>query len=658
MTTNMFFRLVCTWCVGLCIALLPAPASAQRPPDPIDTAILVYYTPVAPQSQRPDADSLPDAAFRVWDPARAFLIDDAHLGNLGSPSRPLFYRITPRAGFHIGTEAYELYRVDPMNLRFYRSANTFSEVSFLQGPNRNNVLSTARVSRRFSDGIAFALDFRNLNHAGQFRYQKSRHTALSTGIHLPLGKRYEAFVLFTSNANRSEENGGVASDAFITEGGLGGPAAALYACRRSAPRPDMRSAYWIWYNTIGWPVKRGAACASGTACAAATRCGSSTTASTAPARDRSARLSIRIFFLVDDRGLRQYNRLRRWDHYAELTTFRTRPGRGETDRLSAGLRHSFFQLEQTPVTSRFTNTFLTGKLLIAPSGRLRIEARGELGVLTNIGEYLLEGQAGLGFGQWGSLRAGLTSQRYPPGQLAQSLWVSNRQIWANNFAKPVESALWASFALPRPFVEITARSLLLNNFIYFDRQSLPRQLGVPLQIQQLSLQNRLRLGGICLDNTFALQRLNRSDALRLPGWFYKGSVYYSGKIFKRRLALESGLDFRIHAAFTPDAWQPTIGQFQLQDTLRQTPFPWVDVFAAIKVQSFRLFVRYENLYNIARPNVVYYNTAWHPQNFQSIRIGINWRFLDASERPDESDGAAPPPVGPDGTRPPPGVFKR
>ncbi|MFN4079630.1 MAG: putative porin [Saprospiraceae bacterium] len=654
----MSVRLVCLWGVGLLAALMPVPALAQRPPDPIDTAILVYYTPAAPQAQRPDADSLPDAAFRVWDPARAFLIDDAHLGNLGSPSRPLLYRIAPRSGFHIGTEVYELYRVEPMNLRFYRSANTFSEVSFLQGPNRNNVVSTARISRRFSDGIAFALEFRNLNHAGQFRYQKNRHTALSAGIHLPFGERYEAFVLFTSNANRSEENGGVASDAFIVEGGLGGPAAAAIRLptQRAETRHAQRALDLIQYYRLAG--KEGRRLRIGHRLRRSDEVWKFNDRFDGAGAGSERQAFYPDFLLVDDRGLRQYNRLRRWDHQAELTTFRTRPGRGETDRLSAGLRHSFFQLEQTPVVSRFTNTFLTGRLLIAPTERLRLDVRGELGMLTNIGEYLLEGEAGLGLGRWGFLRAGLISRRYPPGQLAQSLWVSNRQIWTNNFAKPVESALWASLALPRPFTEIAARSLLLNNFIYFDQQGRPQQLGAPIQIQQLSLQNRLRIGAICWDNTIALQRLNRSDVLRLPTWFYKGSVYYSGKIFKRRLLLESGLDFRIHAAFTPDAWQPVIGQFQLQDTFRQTPFPWADVFAAIKVQSFRLFVRYENLYNIVRADAVYYNTAWHPQNFQSIRIGINWRFLDPSERPDGADGAAPPPAGPDGTRPPPGVFRR
>lgn len=646
----MPIRLVCFWGACFWAALTPALAPAQRPPDPIDTALLIYYTPEAPQAQRPDADSLPDAAFRVWDPARAGLIDDAHLGNLGSPSRPLLYRIAPRTGFHIGTAAYELYRLDPMDLRFYRTANTFSEVSFLQGPNRNNVLSTARISRRFSDGVVFALDFRNLNHAGQFRYQKNRHTALAAGIHAPIGARYEAFLLFSSNANRSEENGGIASDEFFGEGGLSGPAAApirlssqLAETRHAQRAFDLAQYYRLAGREgrrlrIGYRLRR-----SDEVWKFSDRFDGNS-----PGPDREAFYP--ELFRVDDRGLRQYNRLLRWDQHAELTTFRTRPGRGETDRLSAGLRHSIFRLEQTPVETRFTNTFLTGKILIVPSERLRFDARGELGILANIGEYVLEGQAGLGFGRWGALRGGLLSRRYPPGQLAQSLWISNRQIWANDFAKPVESALWVSLSIPRPFTAIKVQSLLLNNFIYFDQEGLPRQLGAPIQIQQLSAQNRLRFGGLCLDNTVALQGLNRTDALRLPGWFYKGSVYYSGKIFKRRLLLESGADFRIHAAFTPDSWQPLNWQFQLQDTVRQQPFPWIDVFAAMKVQSFRFFVRYENLYNIARPGAVYYNTAWHPQNFRSIRIGINWRFLDANDRPE------PPAPPPDGSRPP-GVFR-
>ena len=96
------------------------------------------------------------------------------------------------------------------------------------------------------------------------------------------------------------------------------------------------------------------------------------------------------------------------------------------------------------------------------------------------------------------------------------------------------------------------------------------------------------------------------------------------------MLLNLGVDFRINSEFRPDAYQPLTWQFHLQDTLTQKPYPWLDVFAAFKVQSFRFFFRYENLQTLWNNSDVFYQTASHPQPFGSIRLGIAWRFLDSN----------------------------
>jgi hypothetical protein len=84
----------------------------------------------------------------------------------------------------------------------------------------------------------------------------------------------------------------------------------------------------------------------------------------------------------------------------------------------------------------------------------------------------------------------------------------------------------------------------------------------------------------------------------------------------------------MNSTFLPDAYQPVTGQFHLQDTLSQQPYPWADVFVAFKVQTFRFFFRYENAYTFIDNTKVFYQTAWHPQPFGGFRLGVAWRFLD------------------------------
>ncbi|MBK6995903.1 MAG: hypothetical protein IPH31_13610 [Lewinellaceae bacterium] len=123
------------------------------------------------------------------------------------------------------------------------------------------------------------------------------------------------------------------------------------------------------------------------------------------------------------------------------------------------------------------------------------------------------------------------------------------------------------------------------------------------------------------------------------------------------MLLNAGVDFRINSDFRPDGYHPLSWQFHLQDSLTQQPYPWIDLFAAFKVQSFRGFIRYENLATTWDKTKVFYQTARYPQPFGALRFGIAWRFMDGNQRdesetPNTTDGLSPipssRPIGPRG----------
>jgi hypothetical protein len=184
--------------------------------------------------------------------------------------------------------------------------------------------------------------------------------------------------------------------------------------------------------------------------------------------------------------------------------------------------------------------------------------------------------------------------------------------------------------LPLIGFEATAQTHLVNNYLYYDQGAEARQTSSPLQVAQLVLRENLRWGKIRFDNTVALQRPNRDDVLRLPQWFSKNSLYFSGMVFRKKMLLNAGVDFRMNAEFRPDAYQPLLWQFHLQDSLTARPYPWADVFFAFKVNTFMGFIRYENVRTLFQKDEVFYQTAYHPQPFGSLRFGIAWRFMDSN----------------------------
>lgn len=661
-------RLVGFACAALCLflpllSLAQRPTAASRTSQQVaqDTTPLLFSFALSPERAQPVGDTLPGQTFRQYNPVRQQSVDWGNLGNLGSAARPLFFDPPVRRGFDLGYHAYDLYRLKANDLRFYRNTRTFSEVYFSQGRTQFDGMLNARFGRTFSGGTNFSVDYRTVNNKGQYRYQRTKHNTLGIGLWVPLGERYDGFLIFCNNINRQQESGGILSDTVFGGDDLSGPAAA--AIRLPDQRAVTRDADQTLQLTQHLKFTGLGDSSTGKRVLRATH-------TLAWGRERfkfsdSPLDADRNYYpdtlYLDSRGLRHFVQLHRLDNTLLLNTFKAKNRGRPSDVLALGLRHSWFRLEQEPLAdSTFSNLFATGDISITPSERFAFRAQGDLGLLNNFLEYNLRGDLTLGLGRFGQLRGSLISQRRPPALLHQQLFVSKRLAWKNDFQKPVETSLSATYALPRLGFEATARTHLVNNFLYFDQQSAAAQTTSAVQVNQLLVSQNFRFGSFRLDNTVALQQANRSDVLRLSTWFARNSLYYSGKIFKKRLLLETGADFRTNGAFSPDAYQPLTNQFRLQDSLRQEPFVWVDLFASFKVQTFRFFFRYENISTWWDKKSVWYHTAYHPQPFGSVRFGIAWRFMDSNVEENPTNSQQPDSQQPsrDGGRPPTGIGTR
>jgi hypothetical protein len=610
---------------------------------------LLFTFALSPERSQPASDTLIGYDFRMWDPARQQTIDWGTLGNLGSSARPLLFENQGQRGFDVGVHAFDLYQLQPQDLRFYRNNRSFSDVFFGQGLKQADGMLNARFARTFEGGANVSLDYRTVNHLGQYRYQRDKHNALAVGIWLPVGKRYDGFLIFSKNVMRQQENGGIVSDTVFGNAEFSGPINAEIRL------PDERAQTRIADQTLQLTQHlkfTGAKDASKRALRA--------TYTFAWVQQNykfsDAGLEQDSFFfdtfLVDKRGIRNFLSLNRIDNALTLSTFKAKNRGRPSDVLAIGLAHSYFDLYQEPRDSAFSNLFATGDFSITPSEKFVLKAQGALGLLSNFGEYQVNGEIALGLGKAGQFRAGLLSQRHPPSLLHHRLFVSKRLLWQNDFEKPVENTLFATYALPLIGLELTARTHLINNYPYYDQSGVAAQTTSPLQVAQFIATENFNLGAFRFENTAALQQSNRSDVLRLPSWFIKNSVYFSGKVFKNHLEVNIGADFRLNSDFRPEGYQPVTWQFHLQDSLSQKPYPWLDAFLTFKIQTFRGFVRYENALTIWNKTDVFYQTARYPQPFGTFRFGLAWRFMD-SNRPDANQppvSAPPSGIGPRGSR--------
>lgn len=618
-----------------------------------DSTAVFYLFAQSPERIYPDGDTLPDGAFRMYDPARRPIIDWGTLGNIGASARPLFFQTDVRRGVQTGYRVFNLYYLRADDLPFYPNSRALTDLFVSQGQRQNDLMVRAKFSRTFARGVNFSLLHQNMVNIGQYQYQAARHMALTFGLWYPVSRRFDSFLIAARNVSRQQENGGLANPDEITGGLFGGPITA------SIRLPDLQALTRHAYTDLTW-INHWTPVGDSAARKRTLRLTYRTDWSTARFKfsDPGSRPGLPLrndadffdTFLVDRRGIRHYAELRRLDNSIELATFRRKNPQTPSDILAMGVQHTLFKWRQEPFAdTALQNLFLTGRLLIAPSAHFGLWANGSIGLLANFGEYQLHGQLRLSLGAAGELQAALISQCYPPALLAHRLGVSQRPFWQNTFEKPIENMLSATYLLPVVGLSVTAQTHQMNNYLYFDQRGLPAQTSAPLQVAQLLLRENLRWKRLRLDLTLAAQRFNRSDVVRLPEWFAKGALYHSGYLFRKRLLLEAGFDFRINSAFQADAYQPLTAQFHLQDGFIAQSYPWIDVFAAFKVQAFRFSFRYENLTTLWADDRLFFQTAYYAQPFGTIRLGVAWRFLDSERTETPPDGA--PPTNPPGGAP-------
>lgn len=336
---------------------------------------------------------------------------------------------------------------------------------------------------------------------------------------------------------------------------------------------------------------------------------------------------------VDQRGLRNSLEHRTLENEFKISTSSRREGKtnkqstgSQRDLLEVGLHHTLHWIKQEPRDSNINNLFLTGKWNFTPSDRLLVQTYAHFGLLDNRGDYTLNGNFYFDLKNAGSLRLRGISQLAEPSLIQNRIYISQRQLWNNNFKKQLDNSLSASYYQPITQTEISGQIHLVSNYIYYDTLAFPKQDNGTIRVLQLMLNQKFKLWKFHFDSWAMLQDIS-GDKLRLPGFYYKQSMYFKGKVFKGVLDTKIGLNLRLNDRYFANNYQPLTGQFHLQDDQIIDYYPAVDLFIAFKVKYFRGFFRMENITNWVSDDF-FYQTANYPYPFAAIRFGLNWQLIN------------------------------
>ena len=310
-----------------------------------------------------------------------------------------------------------------------------------------------------------------------------------------------------------------------------------------------------------------------------------------------------------------------------IDTAKAAKGTTQNDWFEVGITHQFSNVNQELGGRNFNNVLLRGRWNFTPSDNLRVETYAHFDVLGyNVGDYRLSGELFYNVKNIGSLTIRGVNQLYEPSLIQNNIVITQRSFWENSFKKTLETNVSGTLSIPKAGFEGTFAYGLLNNYIYFDKTATPQQATGPLSILQLILTENVKLGRFHLDNTIAFQKPTEKF-MRLPDLYTKNSLYTEGKIFKQAMLIRLGFDVRYATAWFAPAYMPLTGQFYVQEKEKVAAYPALDAFLSLKVQSFRFFVKMENLlgdYTGRR----YYQIYNNPVPEGTFRFGIRWRLLN------------------------------
>ena len=595
-------------------------------PEAPDTIPVNYFFAENPNLEIPFSDSLLHQYFHQYDPTRQGDIDYANLGLFGSPYQPLIYEAAQRRGFDVGLHQYDIYFKPALQLPFFTLGQPFTKLYYTQGATQSDANIGAQFSRNFANGMNFSLDYSRISELGsaeQYPNQNTRLTSISMGMwyHSNSGK-YDGFFSYAANTAEQEENGGIEVEPILNEefGDIAASQVFLDDAQRRQAHREL--AYTHYYKFGGQQDSlKGITRAYTLSHQLLYKSSVYKFYDNTPIPDSSFYQQ----FWVDLRGIRHYIEHKKIENTFKLATFKLdkdSPSKDQRDLLEVGLTHSLNILKQEPIDSNINNLFAFGNWRLKLSDRLLFKAYGHLGLWDNAGDFKVQGDLTLDFKKIGRLSVSAMNQLYSPNLLQESFYVSQRQIWNNDFNKTLESQLVATYSLPQFNFEVTGAYHLVNNYIYFDSLATPRQTGVPISILRLTVKKNFKLGPFHLDNVISLQEVSE-DVIRLPSLYTKHSLYYAGKWFKV-LNVRLGADLRYSDQFFSNYYHPLVGQFILQDRQQIGAYPSVDAFFSMRVTSFRAFFKWENITRLVRQDDLFYPSSFYLYPLNGIRLGIYW----------------------------------
>jgi len=247
----------------------------------------------------------------------------------------------------------------------------------------------------------------------------------------------------------------------------------------------------------------------------------------------------------------------------------------------------------------------------------------------NSGQFELNGDISKPFEFGGDSTASLNFTGSIENKVAdyfQENFRSNHFQWTNRFDMEQRMTIGGNFRMLQRNFLIGAKYSIINNYIYNDTQGIPNQTGDEILVLSAYLDKDFQYRRLHFRTRVLWQKASNEEYIHLPDLSSFISTFYQFTISKVMFT-QIGADVRYNTKYYADAYEPSTGLFYLQNDSKYGNYPYIDVYANLRLKRTRVFFKFMNI-GTNFLNGVYMTTPHYPMNRATFRLGVSWAFYD------------------------------
>lgn len=205
-------------------------------------------------------------------------------------------------------------------------------------------------------------------------------------------------------------------------------------------------------------------------------------------------------------------------------------------------------------------------------------------------------------------------------------YISNHFAWNNDFGKTRRYKIEGELHIPWTKTTLSAGVENIQNMVYFDAESMPRQFGGNIQVFSAKLEQQLRVGILNWNNTIYYQKTANSSILPLPELTVYSNLFLKFIAFKV-LKVQFGIDCDYYTSYKGLDYQPATMTFHVQgdDKIKVGNYPFCNIYFNARLYKTRFYVLFSHI-NQGWFSNDYFLLPHYPMNPRRLEFGLSVDF--------------------------------